>query len=970
MPQGSGTAVAQGSSRGGLVNEINEAIEQMEKLKVSGLKLLLKSMQLAISGLKAQQQGRIRDFIRRSMSSEGIDPTRPKATRVLISMIHDGKDPLPSYFSVWEAIRQGRSIPSGGSLTHQSRQAHQTAARQSSAQAAATRQQQQQQRQQYEVQLNSVPNTLPGGGGRSGVPPLLPVTSSIFYNVLKRIPTAKGMLPRNENRGKQQLRFLIDDDGFQLLKDDETCRVFLFCYEVKYAQDYAIRPIEFPFLNEIMINGHKVTDNVRGIKNKPGTAKPADLTKFLKKSPSVLNVLDIIYAQTTKPYLAECFYVKTVPAMKLVENILQRPKVTKATTLRFIKKLLDEESDEDFVTTSMVMSLQCPISYTRMKYPAKSKKCNHIQCFDAQWYLLSQEQVPTWLCPVCSKCLNYEDLEISEYVAEIISQCDEEVEQVEINRDGTWKAISEDDDENANAKQPKSPVKQESVGNGMLPQTGENHENHHQDAVVISLDSDSEEEELPTVADVQEPAPVEPPVPIQTTASPAVPVTAPMQGPVLAQWNVNRQASSTTPVSVPPATNLLPSLASATAGNSQTNSENGVESSVDSDKPLSELSHIHGGNGVAPARPAAPSNVPQPADSVHSNREPLVGDEVRNLINSHKERHQGNHVSQRSVQSAATAQPRKATTGQTIINQSMKRHSSTGGVGPNKRPSLDDVRHNSVSGTSISTLPGAITSSSSMLGLSGPSHIVTPATPLGAHGATTQSSRTAPTTPAAPSATLASAAAAADSGANIENLTRTMVSSHNNRNGIRREISFNSPSLPSVVVGDEGNSNISSSPTAETATSDIPSNLTGTTSTATTAGPPLPVPSTVPTLGGSSSLLGLTGSPAVIGKSMDPAATVSTHPQSTPATTGTATTAPKPVANGRRVQPPKVSPFIPRKFQHTRPTGASHPHPKPAAKPAVPPPVVAPVPVPAPAVSPIPNASAFEIIDLTSDEDD
>ncbi|CAI5174281.1 ANL_HP_G0129460.mRNA.1.CDS.1 [Saccharomyces cerevisiae] len=57
-------------------------------------------------------------------------------------------------------------------------------------------------------------------------------------------------------------------------------------------------------------------------------------------------------------------------------------------------------------TTSTIMSLQCPISYTRMKYPSKSINCKHLQCFDALWFLHSQLQIPTWQCPLPSRTLD------------------------------------------------------------------------------------------------------------------------------------------------------------------------------------------------------------------------------------------------------------------------------------------------------------------------------------------------------------------------------------------------------------------------------------------------------------------------------------------------------------------------------------------------------------------------------------
>lgn len=50
------------------------------------------------------------------------------------------------------------------------------------------------------------------------------------------------------------------------------------------------------------------------------------------------------------------------------------------------------------------------LSYMRIATPCRSTHCVHSQCFDAfSWYSV-MEQTTTWLCPVCEKVLNTEDL--------------------------------------------------------------------------------------------------------------------------------------------------------------------------------------------------------------------------------------------------------------------------------------------------------------------------------------------------------------------------------------------------------------------------------------------------------------------------------------------------------------------------------------------------------------------------------
>ena len=66
--------------------------------------------------------------------------------------------------------------------------------------------------------------------------------------------------------------------------------------------------------------------------------------------------------------------------------------------------------DDDIVAGAQTMSLKCPLSYMRLDTPCRSQHCSHPQCFDAaSWYSM-MEQTTTYLCPVCDKVLNVDDL--------------------------------------------------------------------------------------------------------------------------------------------------------------------------------------------------------------------------------------------------------------------------------------------------------------------------------------------------------------------------------------------------------------------------------------------------------------------------------------------------------------------------------------------------------------------------------
>lgn len=64
---------------------------------------------------------------------------------------------------------------------------------------------------------------------------------------------------------------------------------------------YTRTDITFPAQIEVRINGDEVRANYKGLKNKPGSTRPADITDFVRLSPAnYRNTLVVTYALTHK----------------------------------------------------------------------------------------------------------------------------------------------------------------------------------------------------------------------------------------------------------------------------------------------------------------------------------------------------------------------------------------------------------------------------------------------------------------------------------------------------------------------------------------------------------------------------------------------------------------------------------------------------------------------------------------------
>lgn len=78
---------------------------------------------------------------------------------------------------------------------------------------------------------------------------------------------------------------------------DKSLRVKVFCA----AQDSGYQDIAFPHQSELKVNGDDVKANLRGLKNKPGSTRPVDITDLLRLNiRTYANTVEFTYALTVK----------------------------------------------------------------------------------------------------------------------------------------------------------------------------------------------------------------------------------------------------------------------------------------------------------------------------------------------------------------------------------------------------------------------------------------------------------------------------------------------------------------------------------------------------------------------------------------------------------------------------------------------------------------------------------------------
>ncbi|KAI9746427.1 MAG: SUMO ligase siz1 [Claussenomyces sp. TS43310] len=233
---------------------------------------------------------------------------------------------------------------------------------------------------------------------------------SPFYTIQQQIGETKACDIMAAHRNTVGIPIKAGD--YAILRDaveEKSLRVMVFCASeggLGYNQDVA-----FPYQSEIKVNGGEIKANLKGLKNKPGSTRPVDITDALRLKPAAYtNNVDLTYALTTKKFFLSIYAVKRIPISDLVQKIESGKRITKDSVLR---EMESKAADPDIVTTSTVLSLKSS-------------------------YLQLQEQAPTWMCPECNIPAPFESLVVDDYVNEILSMTHRSTEQVTVEPGGNW----------------------------------------------------------------------------------------------------------------------------------------------------------------------------------------------------------------------------------------------------------------------------------------------------------------------------------------------------------------------------------------------------------------------------------------------------------------------------------------------------------------------------------------------------
>ncbi|XP_035866137.1 E3 SUMO-protein ligase PIAS2 isoform X1 [Phyllostomus discolor] len=234
-----------------------------------------------------------------------------------------------------------------------------------------------------------------------------------------------------------------------------------------------------------------------GIEQKrPG--RPLNITSLVRLSSAVPNQISISWAsEIGKNYSMSVYLVRQLTSAMLLQRLKMKGIRNPDHSRALIKEKLTADPDSEIATTSLRVSLMCPLGKMRLTIPCRAVTCTHLQCFDAALYLQMNEKKPTWICPVCDKKAAYESLILDGLFMEILNDCSD-VDEIKFQEDGSWCPMRPKKEAMKVSSQPCTKIESPSVLSKPCSVTVANEASKKKvDVIDLTIESSSDEEEDP-----------------------------------------------------------------------------------------------------------------------------------------------------------------------------------------------------------------------------------------------------------------------------------------------------------------------------------------------------------------------------------------------------------------------------------------------------------------------------------------
>ena len=230
-------------------------------------------------------------------------------------------------------------------------------------------------------------------------------------------------------------KFLLRDQVFEMLMDrTKDFELQLKCFH----NEDRFRQTSWPASVEVSVNNHRLlidrsehqqTPQQMAIKNGATSTKPLFIKNMCNPGENLLTisvsscccshlfVLELVQRPTLQNLERQIFQKKLLPKDQSIAKLKQV--FFNSNNSAPDRPVLDQADQESSVTAETV-PLRCPYTNQMVQIPTRSIECRHLRCFDLHNFLFVNRDKPVWQCPLCARPVGLDELEIDQFILEII----------------------------------------------------------------------------------------------------------------------------------------------------------------------------------------------------------------------------------------------------------------------------------------------------------------------------------------------------------------------------------------------------------------------------------------------------------------------------------------------------------------------------------------------------------------------
>lgn len=124
----------------------------------------------------------------------------------------------------------------------------------------------------------------------------------------------------------------------------------------------------------------------------------------------------------------------------------KRPRSFQETEKLLNSKISGKSDNGDVQMNAMKIKFIDAIKMSIIKTPVRFDKCQHLDCFDLESYLMMNQVKPSWACPICNGRFAFGTLRQDLWFAKIMKDAGNGAREIIMNGDGSFKITEKEDD--------------------------------------------------------------------------------------------------------------------------------------------------------------------------------------------------------------------------------------------------------------------------------------------------------------------------------------------------------------------------------------------------------------------------------------------------------------------------------------------------------------------------------------------